>query len=122
MLIKRKRRGATAIVAATAMLILLGPGCNSAPREQHYALQGEIVAIGPTKKLLTVQHGDIPGFMPAMTMSYTVAVPSEVDGLKVGDKITADLVVSDGRGRLEKIAPLKEVKPDSAAGQPQNSR
>ena len=100
------------------MLILLLSGCNSAPNEQHYTLQGEIVAIGPTKKLLTVQHGDIPGFMPAMTMSYTVAVPSEVDNLKVGDKITADLVVSDGRGRLEKIKPLADSKPAPAAQQP----
>jgi len=105
-MLKGIQNATVATVTGATMLVLLLSGCNSAPQERHYTLQGEIVAIGPTKKLLTVQHGDIPGFMPAMTMSYTVAVPSEVDGLKVGDKITADLVVSDGRGRLEGIKPL----------------
>ena len=118
MMIERMQRRAGIIIAATAMLILLLSGCNSAPQEHHYTLQGEIVAIGPTKKLLTLQHGEIPGFMPAMTMSYTVAVPSEVDNLKVGDKITADLVVSDGRGRLEKIKPLTDSKPAPTTQQP----
>jgi Cu/Ag efflux protein CusF len=112
------KRATAVTVAWTAMLILLLSGCNSAPPERHYTLQGEIVAIGPTKKLLTVQHGDIPGFMPAMTMSYTVAVPSEVDGLKVGDTITADLIVSNGRGRLEKITPVASAKPAPSAQQP----
>jgi Cu/Ag efflux protein CusF len=111
-----QKAGALLIVGLTLLLSVLA-GCNSAPSEHHYTLQGEIVAIGPTKKLLTVQHGDIPGFMPAMTMSYTVAVPSEVDNLKVGDKITADLVVSDGRGRLERIRPVVDGKPAPAAPQ-----
>jgi Cu/Ag efflux protein CusF len=107
------------IVPLTILLPFLG-GCSSAPPEKHYPLQGEIVAIGPTKKLLTVQHGDIPGFMPGMTMSYTVAEPKEVEGLKVGDKISADLVVTESRSRLEKIllqkpAPVPPAQPSIPA-------
>jgi Cu/Ag efflux protein CusF len=49
--------------------------------------------------------------MPAMTMGYTLAVPKEAQGLSLGDKISADLVVSDGLGRLEKIVLLEKAKP-----------
>ena len=63
------------------------------------------------RRLLIVQRGDIPGFMPAMTMSYSIAVPKEVEALGEGDKISADLVVSEGKARLEKIVLLEKAKP-----------
>ena len=87
-----------------AVLICLGfaAGCQSAP-EKHYPIQGEVISVDPAKKLLTVKHGDIPGLMPAMTMTYQVAAPREIESLQPGDKITADLVVSESKGRLEKI-------------------
>ena len=41
--------------------------------------------------------------MPAMTMQYSVADPKQIANLQPGDKITADLVVSDNKGQLENI-------------------
>lgn len=81
----------------------IAAGCQSAP-EKHYSIQGEVISADPAKKLLTVKHGDIPGLMPAMTMTYQVAEPKQMQTLQPGDKITADLVVSENKGRLEKIA------------------
>ena len=78
-------------------------GCQSAP-ERHYPIQGEVISVDQAKKLLTVKHGDIPGLMPAMTMTYHVAETKQMQTLQPGDKITADLVVSENKGRLEKIA------------------
>jgi protein SCO1/2 len=78
-------------------------GCHSAP-EKHYPIQGEVISADTANKLLTVKHGDIPGLMPAMTMTYQVAAPNQIRSLQPGDKITADLVVSENKGRLEKIA------------------
>jgi protein SCO1/2 len=78
-------------------------GCQSAP-EKHYPIQGEVISVDAGKKLITVKHGDIPGLMPAMTMTYQVAEPKQIETLQPGDKITADLVVSESKGRLEKIA------------------
>jgi len=77
-------------------------GCQSAP-EKHYPILGEVISAEPAKKLIMVKHGDIPGLMPAMTMTYQVAEPKQIETLQPGDKITADLVVSDSKGRLEKI-------------------
>lgn len=78
-------------------------GCQSAP-EKHYPIQGGVISADTPKKLLTVKHGDIPGLMPAMTMTYQVVEPKQMETLQPGDKITADLVVSENKARLEKIA------------------
>ncbi|HET7108554.1 MAG TPA: copper-binding protein [Candidatus Acidoferrum sp.] len=78
-------------------------GCHSAP-EKHYPVRGEVISTDSSNKLITVKHGDIPGLMPAMTMAYQVAEPKQLETLKPGDNITADLVVSENNARLEKIA------------------
>ena len=39
-----------------------------------------------------------------MTMQYSVADPKQIENLQPGDEITAELVVSESKGRLEKIA------------------
>jgi Cu/Ag efflux protein CusF len=72
---------------------------------------GESHQRGSTKQRIVVEHGDIPGLMPAMTMGYTLAVPKEAQSLALGDKISADLVVTDGLARLEKIVLLEKAKP-----------
>jgi Cu/Ag efflux protein CusF len=87
----------TAVVA-----ISFAPGCQSAPAKR-YPIQGEVINVDAPRKMLTVKHGDIPGLMSAMTMGYEVADEKEIASLKPGDKISAELVVSDNVGRLEKI-------------------
>ena len=84
---------------------LASSGCLSAP-EKRYSIQAEVISSEPQHQIIIVKHGDIPGLMPAMTMSYMVADPKQIESLKPGDKITADLVVSDSKGRLEKITLL----------------
>ena len=85
----------------------LAGACQSAP-EKHYPLQGEVISVEPQRGTVTLKHGEIPGLMPAMTMSYAAGDPAQLEALKPGDKISADLVVSDSKGRLEKITLLPE--------------
>jgi Cu/Ag efflux protein CusF len=96
----------------------LAIGCPSAP-EKHYALKAEVISVDPPRKLLTVKHGAIPDLMPAMTMTYAVSDAKEIEHLQRGDTITADLVVSDNKGRLEKITktpgPPAPVEPASSS-------
>jgi Cu/Ag efflux protein CusF len=77
--------------------------CQSKP-EKHYPIQGEVISTDAGNKLITVKHGDIPGLMPAMTMTYQVAERKQIETLRPGDKISADLVVSENKARLERIA------------------
>ncbi len=88
--------------ALVLVVTFLGAGCQSAPKK-HYPIQAEVISADPQRQMVTVKHGDIPGLMPPMTMSYMVTEPKQIESLKPGDRITADLVVSDSKGRLEKI-------------------
>jgi Cu/Ag efflux protein CusF len=91
----------TALLVGLMFVALIG-GCN-APPEKHYPVQAEVISTEPPRGLIIVKHGEIPGLMPAMTMQYEVENPKQIENLKPGDKITADLVVSESKGRLEKI-------------------
>lgn len=97
------------LAIVTLLCTGLVAGCHSAP-EKHYPIQGEVISTDPANKLVTVKHGDIPGLMPAMTMTYQVAEPKQMESLRPGYKIAADLVVSENKARLENISVM--VKPD----------
>lgn len=49
--------------------------------------EGKVVAAVPASSQLVVEHGEIKGFMDAMTMGYRVEPPSLLEGLKPGDQV-----------------------------------
>jgi protein SCO1/2 len=72
------------------VFLTLSVGCN---RTRKYPLQGEVVGKNVATSEITVKHGDIPGFMPAMAMPYRVKNPAVVQELQPGDKIAAEVVI-----------------------------
>jgi len=96
---------------AAGIFICVVAGCKAKPEGKHYTIQAEVIAVELPQRLIIVKHGDIPGFMPAMTMSYSLAVPKEAKSLAPGDKISVDLVVTDGIARVEKIVLVDKAKP-----------
>ena len=52
-------------VVSVLFLLAASPGCSNAKK---YSLRGEVVAKNVMTGEITVNHGDIPGFMPAMAM------------------------------------------------------
>ena len=66
---------------------------TATPGEKRYHLQGTVVQIDKAQQHLVIDHGDIPGFMAAMTMPYPVADAKTLDMVSVGDQVTADVVV-----------------------------
>jgi protein SCO1/2 len=73
---------------------MLVAACN---RTRKYPMQGEVIATDAATNELTVKHGDIPGFMEAMTMPYPVKDPAVVREVQPGDKIAAEVVVGSDR-------------------------
>ena len=49
--------------------------------------EGKVVAAVPSSSQVVVEHGEIKGFMDAMTMGYRVEPPSLLDGLNPGDQV-----------------------------------
>jgi len=101
------------------MLVMASNGCQPAP-VKHYAIQAEVIAVDVPKKRVTLKHGDIPGLMPAMTMDYLVADEKQIEALKPGDKISADLVIGENVGHLEKIVVVEKGPPAPAPPAPQS--
>jgi len=80
------------------------------PQEaKRYALKGRIVAVKAATNALTIDGDDIPGFMSAMTMDYSVRAAQSLTGLNPRDEITADIVVPpDGTPYVENIVVTKK--------------
>jgi len=86
--------------------------------ERTFTLQGQVLALEPARKTLTVKHEEIKGFMPAMTMPYEVRDAKLLDGLAPGDLINATLVVVSNGAYLSAIkkvgqAPLEKPPPEA---------
>jgi protein SCO1/2 len=62
---------------------------------KRYEVRGIVRAIGFADRELTVEHEEISGYMPAMTMPFVVKEMSEVETLKTGDAIGFQLAVTD---------------------------
>jgi protein SCO1/2 len=88
-------------------------GCNRAPAAadataRHYEARGIIRGFAPDRSTVDVEHEDIRGFMPSMTMPLAVHNPKEIVDLKTGDAISFRLNVADQDvwiDNIKKIAP-----------------
>ncbi len=60
---------------------------QSGERAQSVTGEGTVIAVVPSNEQIVVDHGDIKGFMAAMTMGYKVNPPTLLDGLNAGDEI-----------------------------------
>ncbi len=96
-----------------AFLASCGPPQEQQPQgPRRYSLHGRVVSINKEdNRQLTVEHGNIPGFMMAMTMPYTVKDPAVLDTLSPDDEITADVVVNGDDVWLENIVIVKKATP-----------
>ena len=68
--------------------------------------EGKVIAVVPANKQLVVEHGEIKGFMEAMTMGYKVDPPSLLDKLKAGDNVR--FTIDTQKQAIVKIEKLKK--------------
>lgn len=93
----RPSRARRLCIPFCAALVIFG-ACK-AESARTYPVRGQVTAvnIAPNRpdgrRELTVKHDDIAGFMPAMTMGYSVKDPALLDGISPGDLFTATLVL-----------------------------
>jgi protein SCO1 len=102
-------------------LLLAVFACSKKEDRRAFTLQGQVLSVDTPRKLVTVKHEEITGFMPAMTMPYEVAEAKALDGLAPGDLINAKLIVFSNGAHLTDIkkvgnAPLE--KPPAEAPNP----
>ena len=89
--------------------------CRRSGSEKRYDLKGKVLVVEPDKHLVTVSHEDIKGYMPAMTMPFTVPSESDIKILAPEDQITATLVVDGSQAWLEDLIITRQSTNASAA-------
>jgi protein SCO1/2 len=73
-------------LAALLLAIFTLTACHH-PNSRAYDGHGIIQHISDDRHLVTIQHDAIPGYMPAMTMDFSVRDPHVLEGLTRGDQI-----------------------------------
>ena len=94
-------------------LVFASCGRNRA-NEKRYDLKGKVLVVEPDKHLVTVSHEDVKGYMPAMTMPFTVRNESDLQILAPDDQITATLVIDGSHSWLEDLIITKQSANASA--------
>jgi protein SCO1/2 len=112
-------RAAPIAVLALTFVAFQGCGGPRSPIEtddsaelETYQLRGEIVRLLPDDELLVVKHGDVEGWMEAMTMEFPVADPADLTRLSEGDRIEAEVRV---RGLDYRLANIRVIPADEPA-------
>src|SRR5262245_60484626 len=92
------------IVAVLLMIcVLFGTACRRSGSEKRFDFKGKVVVVEPNKHLVTVSHEDVKGYMPAMTMPFTVKSDADLQILAPDDEITATLVIDGSHSWLEDL-------------------
>ena len=114
MIITTKPLAPRLLFAGLLLLTAFSTACNKGSNQpaqatspagpsKRYHLKGKVVSIDQSGKMADVDSEAIPDFMGAMTMPYKVKPESELEKLKPGDAIAADIVVQDDNYWLENI-------------------
>ncbi|MDX6693102.1 MAG: hypothetical protein QOF02_705 [Blastocatellia bacterium] len=88
------------LLCLCAALLACQPAPNvqptpKAPEGKRYELKGTVVGVDRAGNRVTISHGEIRGYMDAMTMPFTLKDPSIINDISNGDAIQATLFVSD---------------------------
>ena len=75
---------------------------RSSANEKRFELKGKVVAVDRDKSQVTISHEDVKGYMPAMTMPFSVS-KSDLQILAPEDQVVATLVVDGSKTRLEDL-------------------
>ena len=88
---------------AAIAALLLAVACSRAPVAREYQVIGQVVRVDRGARQVTLRHQDIVGFMPGMTMPFTVRDEALMDATTPGDLVTATLVVEEVDAYLSAI-------------------
>lgn len=91
----------------TATVLTVGcqpPGAATTEAAKLYDVKGKVVALDREKKVVTLDHEDIPGLMKAMKMDFTVEDVKVLDGIAAGDSVAGKLKADGGNYVLTSLS------------------
>ena len=110
-------------ILALSWAVLALPACkrteSTDANARVYQVRGMVRGFAPDRSTVDVQHEDIPGFMPSMTMPFAVKEPKEIAGLKIGDAISFRMAVTEKDLFLDDVKKIEASEVRVAAATPQ---
>jgi protein SCO1/2 len=76
---------------------------RSKVQESSYPVVGIVRAVDPESLVVTIKHEAIEGYMPSMTMPFTVREKALLDDVQVGDKVEGTLHLKGDDSFLTKL-------------------
>ena len=116
----------------SALLALLFAGCRPdsgsptgrAPAGEsvtNYDARGVVLSINPAESEVVIRHEEIPGYMMAMTMPFTVRGTNELEKVKAGDGVRFRMRVTETDGWIDQIQVVSNAAPAAPAPAATNS-
>lgn len=68
-------------------------GCKQAPTAKYFPISGTVVSKSASTQEITLNAGEVPGFMPPMIMAYKLPDDAVLQELQPGDRIAARVAV-----------------------------
>ena len=93
---------ATAVILVAVFVAGCGTG-TSEKAVKTYPIKGTVTAIDPKKPTVKLDHEDIPGLMQAMEMDFPVKDAEILEGLKIGDRVTGELVKNESGTMITRL-------------------
>lgn len=87
-----------------------------------FEVRGQVRSVDAAGKIIRIKHEEIPDYMPAMTMPFTVKDAVLLNGLSVGDSVQFQLAVTDDDSWIARIEKIESDSPaPSAAADPSSA-
>jgi len=104
------------LLAGCIALALLSCGRSTNPNEgaDHYDTRGVVRGFSPDRSTIEIQHENIPGFMPSMTMPFVTRDPKQIADLKIGDAISFRMAVTKKDFWIENVKKIQREEVDVA--------
>jgi protein SCO1/2 len=94
-------------VGLTLLLASCDRGADSTNPERYYQVHGIIRGLSPDREIVEIQHEDVPGFMPSMTMPFGLRNKKEMSERKIGEAISFRMIVSEKELLIDQVKPIK---------------
>ncbi len=103
---------------STALFCHLCLATVSVDAQPRFEGEGRVVAVDETQGTVTLDHGPIPGLMPAMRMAFPVQQVERLQGLQVGAVVRFSLQARGPEWVIATIEPVGESPSPRAASFP----
>jgi Cu/Ag efflux protein CusF len=80
-----------------AALAALAIGACGGGKPAGHPAEGVVESVDAAAKQVTIDHGEIPGLMSAMTMTFDVADAALLQGIEAGSQVRFSVVYENGK-------------------------